>query len=320
MSNADLTQGWAPIAASSVAHFFRPTADRKWKSVCSRFVFAERPNISDRETIPEADCKGILYSVKNAGIAKRYPSRAWINSTLARPALRGRCALHICGDSTRADLLAGLLSFECAQVPRIQVNGKLRPEQARQLCDEWPDASIITQHNATNPLLYHLDRENHSLLFDESGGRGQAPAGGWQRAPIPDKAFGYAGGLGPENIQAEAEKIGQLANPGWWVDMEGRLRSPDDWFDVDKARDVLILCRGMKPLGGEFWLHAIHGAVAVLGYRNGHVVGICKGTQRALELRLLEGRLCLRPEGFYLEDPAMKRDTHKLMDGEGNPQ
>lgn len=261
---------------------------------------------------------GILYSAQRTGKEPRYPAEAAIASFLGHPGLKGRCALHICGAEALESALNGGLSYWLAQVPRFQINGPVRPDHVAQLCRDWPHATIITQHNVRNAMLCRLDAENHSLLFDESGGRGKKPER-WERPPIPEKAFGYAGGLGPYNIAEEAQKIGQVANPGWWVDMESSLRGYGDWFDAEKARAVLESCRGLKPLGGEFWLHSIHGAVAVLGWKNGHVIGICRGRQRALELGLLLGRLCLRPEGFYLEDPAGKRDTHAiaLQPGDG---
>src|SRR5471030_3033761 len=58
----------------------------------------------------------------------------------------------------------------------------------------------------------------------------------WSR-PATNKAVGFAGGLGLDNLRAEMCKIAIVAEGDWWIDMEGKLRK-DDWFDVREARAV----------------------------------------------------------------------------------
>ncbi len=61
---------------------------------------------------------------------------------------------------------------------------------------------------------------------------------------MPGIACGYAGGLGPDNLEEQLELISAAAGDcSFWVDMEGKLRTLDetecDWFDLGKARRCL---------------------------------------------------------------------------------
>lgn len=85
---------------------------------------------------------------------------------------------------------------------------------------------------------------NATSVYDMSGGKGVLPLE-W---PVPDPAWkkvGYAGGLGPENIVEQLEKIKIAAGKiDFWVDMESSLRKVDkngDRFDLEKCRQVLQL-------------------------------------------------------------------------------
>lgn len=50
--------------------------------------------------------------------------------------------------------------------------------------------------------------------------------------------MGYAGGLGPENINEQLYRISSVAKGPIWIDMETRVRSQYD-LDFDKVTDVL---------------------------------------------------------------------------------
>jgi hypothetical protein len=64
----------------------------------------------------------------------------------------------------------------------------------------------------------------------------------WDR-PDTCKPVGFAGGLGPNNILVEIQRISSVATGNWWVDMEGKLRDKNDWFDLTKAMAVVAaLC------------------------------------------------------------------------------
>lgn len=115
------------------------------------------------------------------------------------------------------DLMEGSLLVSGFQ--RIQVNGLLEIPDVRYLCRLYPRHTIITQHTPQNRYLLAVDAENHALLVDGSGGRGISPSA-WNQ-PATEKAVGFAGGLGPDNLATELQTIRRIARPGWWADMEG---------------------------------------------------------------------------------------------------
>lgn len=175
---------------------------------------------------------GLLYSATPEA-RRRYPDRGWLAETAN--ALAGRCAIHVCGRIARAQLIAGELEDLVAPAARVQVNGDVTPEELPLLAQRV--RMLITQFN---PRVHDLSRErgvnNHQLLVDASGGRGISPSA-WHR-PNTGKVVGFAGGLGPHNLEAEASRLAMVAQTGWWLDMEESLRT-DDWFDVARCREVL---------------------------------------------------------------------------------
>lgn len=119
---------------------------------------------------------------------------------------------------------------------RIQVNGAILALEVERLCEMYPRHTIITQHHVNNAHLLSVRAINHAILLDTSGGRGISPSA-W-KTPETLKAIGFAGGLGPDNLTAELRMISQIARPGWWVDMEGKLRV-HDWFSLELAGEVV---------------------------------------------------------------------------------
>ena len=111
---------------------------------------------------------------------------------------------------------------------------------------------IIFQIDGVNDFLFH-----HAVnvgadavpLFDMSGGAGIVPKQ-WPRPFSSSGYHGFAGGLGPDNLGAELDRIEKAAgNRRTWIDMETLIRSKGDaQFDLDKCLDVLNLTKG--------WLHA----------------------------------------------------------------
>ena len=65
-------------------------------------------------------------------------------------------------------------------------------------------------------------------LYDLSGGAGIVPDS-WP-VQVPGIYSGYAGGLGPGNVLAEVERINKSAREDGlaWIDMETKVRTPDD--------------------------------------------------------------------------------------------
>lgn len=194
---------------------------------------------------------GILFSPSRQGQPGRYPSHGAIQRILDGLPVHARVALHLCGRAV-PDLLDGELTVQAlagriaARGGRLQfnVNARGNPALVATLVD-WlethpNDVPAITQHNASNaPLLDRLrHRPNHAFLVDASGGRGIDPGGDW---PAPQaERWGYAGGLGPDNLAVQLPRIAAAAGKHpVWIDMESRLRDAQDRFDLGAAERCL---------------------------------------------------------------------------------
>lgn len=201
---------------------------------------------------------GILYSPTRAGKEPRYLSADQINAALDRLPAACSIALHLCGRGV-TDLLndnqseASLLMRRvAARHGRVQINVNLpkTPDLLSPL-RAWLaieakslGLSVITQHNKSNLALTEALRglPNHAVLFDASGGRGLPREGGWP-APLDDLHCGYAGGIGPQTINADLLAIQSAAGSRpYWVDMEGRVRDAQDRLSLDAAETCLRAC------------------------------------------------------------------------------
>ena len=190
---------------------------------------------------------GVLYSQSQQGQG-RDPGTEWLRtlagSLPASPA-RPRFALHVCGTAAVDQLIAGIgFAAELARpFDRIQVNfqsDRYPLAAVRALLARHSRQEIITQHNEANATLWQslADAPNHAVLFDTSGGRG-IERSDWP-APLPGVRCGYAGGLGPDQLAAQRERIRVAAGEvPFWIDMEGKLRDSDDRFDLARAQAVL---------------------------------------------------------------------------------
>lgn len=180
---------------------------------------------------------GFLWSVRRSGLEPRYPSEGEIAAAVK---YIPRCSLHVCGKEGRQRAIQGELPFDMAYFQRMQVNGPLTDEECYAICGNYPELTVITQlgdRGATgNPAV---TMENHAVLVDASGGNGVNPDK-WLKPDVPEgKKVGYAGGLGPHNIVAELVRLEHVLEKGWWIDMESKVRTPDDWFDLDAAWSVV---------------------------------------------------------------------------------
>ena len=205
----------------------------------SRITLTGVDERTDLDELPDGVEIGVLYTWDAEG-RHRYPPRSAVMKILER--LQGRrLALHICGGRARAKLLDYALADMTHLVDRIQVNGRLEPTDVLTVCGLYGGHTIITQHTDWNSGLATMDVPNHVVLVDGSGGRGRSPKR-WRR-PETQKPVGFAGGLGPDNVREELTRIRSVASGDWWIDMEGKLRDSDDWFDAQRANDVVAaLC------------------------------------------------------------------------------
>jgi hypothetical protein len=191
---------------------------------------------------------GVLLSPGRAGHG-RHPSLTWIGKLAAALQRHGshagvpRFALHLCGSAVTEFLANGAVLALASAFPRLQLNfrvGNIRLSDLRAALDRHPGQQIVTQHNVGNlPVATILGPSpNHALLHDGSGGHGVRPKR-WL-PPVEGFACGYAGGLGPDNLDEQLPSIHAAAGGApYWIDMESSLRDARDRFDLDRARAVL---------------------------------------------------------------------------------
>lgn len=196
---------------------------------------------------------GILLSKKQQG-NKRYPSRDWWEELYAlwreeNLVLSG----HLCGEWVRK-LCLGMPSFfeefgyTWKMFSRFQLNFHTEPHAV----DSQKLSDLIRRYLRDMPIIFQMDGVNDGIfyslyarwgisvfsLFDQSGGTGLLP-GEWPKQPL-NQYCGYAGGLSPDNIQEEMEKISRVTTSHIWIDAETLLRSENDKvFDLEKVRRFL---------------------------------------------------------------------------------
>lgn len=205
---------------------------------------------------------GILTSDSRMG-SPRYPSRRWIDGLREMLLDDAALSLHVCGKWAR-EILEGnnLLPPGIADgFQRIQLNVREDspcnpPVFYRAVYAMGEKQFIFQTRGRGNTLIGHLydqadlaDSQVDAVsLFDTSGGKGIAPSE-W---PEPfymedDETYcyhGYAGGLGPHNLEQQLPLIEKAsAQTRIWVDMETHVRSENDSvFDLDKVRHCLEVC------------------------------------------------------------------------------
>jgi hypothetical protein len=195
---------------------------------------------------------GILVSRNNMGHS-RFPSLKWIE-TLADMCHKNpdklNLSAHICGKWVREIFLEGKTEiFDVLPMDifkRVQFNFHASKHQVNEkaltdlLVSKFHQYELIFQFDGVNekliaaPILVGL---NAYSLFDKSGGAGILP-NEWPRA---HRYSGYAGGLSPENVVEQLEKINVARNNYLvWIDAETKLRTEDDKiFELDKVKEFL---------------------------------------------------------------------------------
>lgn len=204
----------------------------------------------------------ILISAEREGTS-RFPTRQWRHEFHKLSQYTNKSA-HLCGREvlTRLSEEDGELGIEMKDYQRIQLNFNAK-HTSEQLLGKLIQATtsgfytqhsgqrikFITQYNQPNQDIttrfidaHRLQPDAHHILFDASGGLGRTPES-WP-TPISNKLCGYAGGLGPSNIEQELININflirQQVNQGdkrLWLDMENNLRT-NEAFDLNKVIEV----------------------------------------------------------------------------------
>jgi hypothetical protein len=198
---------------------------------------------------------GILFSPNKQG-QSRYPSMDWVESLAKVKEDSPQMALsgHLCGGWVQ-DIVAGNYAFRrdfggfFRHLDRIQMNMTdtmfmaldlraiqelvIHPAQIiLQTKRFFQRADDIRAVNASGGTQF-------SMLYDVSGGKGRLP-GGWC-TPAEDIYCGYAGGLSPDNVEAQLQKIETfVGQQPIWIDMESKVRlEVDDSFSLNKVTKVL---------------------------------------------------------------------------------
>lgn len=158
-------------------------------------------------------------------------------------------ALHVCGRAA-SDAADGYwyrldehLIYYLGLFKRVQLNIANRADLPYRLASV-PDnhTEIIIQQRGIHHIEFYKRSKwmNTSILLDASGGQGI-------NTPIEilkcDGKVGYAGGINPDNVAEKLSFLLQNVRMGdFWIDMESGVRT-NDWFDTDKVRRVLRICK-----------------------------------------------------------------------------
>ncbi|MBW3243440.1 hypothetical protein KUV57_12270 [Epibacterium sp. DP7N7-1] len=177
----------------------------------------------------------ILFSKSRAG-KPRYPSRGWIEQAQTSGL---RLAAHICGEWAKQIVQTGASDLDHALqgFDRAQINTSAPVDH--DLILTWADRVERSSGQKIEPILQcrgdFPDESRISWLYDCSGGRGVLPEA-WPTPPKDGIRFGYAGGMGPDNIDTVLRDLSGAE--GGWIDMESRVRNDRDEFDLDMCRAV----------------------------------------------------------------------------------
>ena len=196
---------------------------------------------------------GVLLSETRRSTS-RYPTASWVESicTLARNAAVQLCG-HLCGQLARA-VCKGHFPVQHDDVAfgRMQLNiagcMDLIEDEGRVAACLPPGPEYILQvggqhqHGIAMASRFAAAGVEVSVLFDASGGRGICP-GVWPDS-ADDVSCGFAGGLGPENVQEQLACIEKTAkNRQVWVDLETNVRAASGELDFVKVATCLEISK-----------------------------------------------------------------------------
>lgn len=136
------------------------------------------------------------------------------------------------------------------KIKRIQLNFKIGREKKPGLytllstMKRYARHDFILSYNDSNQDFIRQIRKSGfkigALLYDSSFGEGIAPSK--RPAPVFNDVYqGYAGGLSPDNVVAELEKIDTVVPPGksFFIDAEGKLKGEDGHLSLEKCKIFL---------------------------------------------------------------------------------
>lgn len=197
----------------------------------------------------------------------RFPRVEWIDLLVEERVNSGntmKLSLHVCGKLLRGiacgePTLDEFLGPKLTAFSRVQLNWH-GEQQSLGVGENVLSAFLKMDVFGWDPtIIFQLDGVNDGLwepagrkfacagLFDRSHGAGVCP-GEWPNAS-PDIQSGWAGGLGPDNLEAEIPRIDQKAFPArdYWIDMETKVRTSilrQERLDLSKVEESLLICSG----------------------------------------------------------------------------
>lgn len=133
---------------------------------------------------------------------------------------------------------------------RVQLNFKIgrekmpQIEMVEEMIKRYPEIRFILSASEANKnfirKLYHRGQVKFDCLYDESFGEGQLPSD--RKYPLFDDVLqGYAGGLSPENVERELEKISekQPYNGKFYIDAEGKLKGENGRLSLERCEHFI---------------------------------------------------------------------------------
>lgn len=204
----------------------------------------------------------ILFSKNKKGVP-RYPTLKKVQEILETDL---KFSAHLCGEWVD-DALKGDLTFLeshttsqnrtslAHRFKRIQFNmGKerlkaaLKNEKFLSMCKNIKSHQLILGGNYVDIDEKFFSENNICPLFDASGGRGIETAQ-WIKGCV-GVLTGYAGGIGPTNIENNLIEISKVAAGDYWIDMESGIRS-QNILDFSKCQFVLEKVENAKRHGSS---------------------------------------------------------------------
>ena len=195
---------------------------------------------------------GVLISYDWKSNGCRFPDPQFLKSLLP---LGLNLSAHFCGQAA-LDIVYGkrfktdALLDGCSKIfRRCQLNLKadgLFSELRKLKSLPFMDETIIQMHTPElcELFLHGQTPRFTSYLLDASGGAGIDTH--IQVVTSPGVHIGYAGGIGPDNVEAKLRTLLEYdSQERFWIDMETRVRTVTDdgeWLDLDKVHEVLKIC------------------------------------------------------------------------------
>ena len=151
-------------------------------------------------------------------------------------------AIHLCGDFAE-DIMAGegietVLPL-CSGFSRVQINSEnYNYQRVAEFAEAVDCQRVILQRQGPLDLANSLVHPKVEYLFDVSRGNGRESFSDWSVSDQIGGRQGFAGGLGPKNINQALEFVGRFPGRRFWLDIESGVRTADDWLDLGQVASV----------------------------------------------------------------------------------